>query len=454
MPIDGITFTYPVTSFAAYRKAVPALDWFTPKNANTGLPAMSQSKLDKGGRYSYTTITHTSKFEGLFLKAKEIFRTAKNNNTAVVNNYQCELEITGSLHVHFFGHNSGAFKFTDLQNEIKDIQKRLCIDLDKAIIENMETGVNLPFKFEPDVLLSNLLIYKGHTFNRYKDVRAGRYCPLLSDLEIKIYNKGFLAETPENIIRYELHYSRMRGLNKIGIKSLSDLQKEDIVARAIELLLKVWDNILVYPGCIIKEHPEKLTILETDFLTKSRAPEYWRDLYKNIARTGIKKKRDRLKELDRVKGNDIHNNISKLIGNVWGTLFDDGKTDIQTTKRKEADNYKTGVTFVQSDKCLHVHDKGNECRKHINQNKHMEGNECHVKIKGTNVTPLKMRFIITPDNVNKQQCVTCGKDLNPKQRQGSKFCSAKYTNARDAKKCRNHDSNKRKNKIKLNSVIR
>jgi hypothetical protein len=42
-------------------------------------------------------------------------------------------------------------------------------------------------------------------------------------------------------------------------------------------------------------------------------------------------------------------------------------------------------------------------------------------------------------------CVSCGKPLHREQKEGSKFCSAKFVGYEPAHKCRNADSNRRNN---------
>lgn len=446
MPVDGITFTVSIPDFKEYRQTVSSIQWITPTDARTGKPVLSNIRKDKLARYLYRTLIHTSELEGLRLKAKEVFRSEAINPCG--KSYECTLEVSGSLHKHFKGNNSGSFSFYDLQTEICHLQSRLHVNPEIAVIENIEIGVNLQPECDPDTVISNLLTYKGNTFNRYKDRRTGKYCPLKSDVEIKIYNKAFQERLPGHIMRYELHYNRMRALNAVGIKTLADLQKKYTVSSLVHLLQKAWENILIFPSDILKDLQSEATTIEKVFLNTCRAPAYWQDLYRNISRKNIKKQRDRVRALDSIKGNNIHQTISGLINKTWNMLFDERVTFVQGAKINEALN---GVTFVRG-----VNSSVNNVyMKHINERSSYEGNECTVKIKETNVTPLKAS-IPGEQDINLVFCKTCGKPLHPKQRKNSVFCSTKYVGKVEAKKCRNSDSNKKRlqkiNKIATNPV--
>ena len=430
MPIDGITFIHPLENFTDYRKAVPFLKWATPRDARTGEPVTTLNRKDKAGRYHYSTLTHTAEYEGLFLKAKEIFRTAEPGNIAsAVQWYECILEVTGSLHKHYYGYNYGNFHFEDLQNEISNLQERLQIDPARSEIVNIEIGVNLPTLFSPDTVITNLLTYKGNSFNRYRDKRIGKYCPLKSDFEIKAYNKGVQARLPGNILRFELHYTRMRAVNSAGVRLLSDLQNKAIVYSLISLLSAVWGNILIYP--VLAESSEQLTVSEKQFLLRCRAPEYWQELYSKISRVAVKKQRDRIREIDTKYGGNVHEKVAGLITETWERLFTERLTNAASEQKEKADirltnvtgeyevKAETGLTFVPNEKTDKV-------------------NVCTIKIKGTNVN------LNTTDNKSRLPvCKTCGTPLHPKQRKGSMFCSEKFTSKKAAKKCRNKDSNKR-----------
>jgi hypothetical protein len=409
MAVDGITFTCSLPSFDAYRKTVPYLQFVTPMDANTGQPIPSESRVDKHFRYSYETITHTAEHEGLRLKAKEIRRTVIKEPLLNTSVYECSLTVTGSLHKHYHGCNYGQFHFDDVQAEIIALQRLLKIDPANALIENIEFGVNLHIGFPPQKLIANLLTYKSNSFNRYKDGRIGKYCPLKSDLEVKVYNKSYKERIPGDILRFECHYNRMRQVQALNISRLSDLQNRETLRTAIQVLIGVWANILIYP--IQAEQNPMLPEEDRVYLMRRRAPDYWTELYNQLSRPAVKKQRDRLRSYDVEYGANMHSLIGTLIVSTWNELFTERLTNVAVVEEL--------ITSVEDELRLTI----------VHGETKTEVNECHIKIKETIVNHLA------------RVCRSCGRDIS-RQRKGSVFCSERDF-GKAAKKCRNNVSNPR-----------
>jgi hypothetical protein len=147
--------------------------------------------------------------------------------------------------------------------------------------------------------------------------------------------------------------------------------------------------------------------------------------------------------------------LSLLIGETWDKLFYETVTFVPGVDAGEADKKVTfgqGVEGTEADKVVTFVPGLNESfdysieplmRKQLIKGSSYVGNECHIKIKEANITyPKTVRKSVrlnTPAN-----CITCGKELHPDQRKGSRFCSEKYSGRKEARKCRNEQSNKQK----------
>lgn len=137
-----------------------------------------------------------------------------------------------------------------IQQVLRKLANTFHINLDKAIISNFETGVNIrPPKASKDVL-DSLLCHKNTSF---KDVsRIGGYIKQAehSQYIVKVYDKGLQYGLNSPNMRIELKFTRMARINKIGIKCLSDLLDLNKYQRLKDMVLEEWQN------CLLFESPE------------------------------------------------------------------------------------------------------------------------------------------------------------------------------------------------------
>jgi len=393
--IDGITLNYQINDYDAWEKAVnPSL--FLNVGSNTG-EVRTKKRIDT------TTITHKGKFETFDLTVKEVMNEITGKQSFYLNT-------KGSLHKnHYNGSNYLSFTFQDLQEQINHLCKNLCINPNKAQISTLEVGLNIctPFEVTP-FIRHNIVCYKGYSFNYYKPDRQGKclgkYCDQPKQYSIKIYDKGFQFDLPENLMRIEQRFLKMQPLNKKGIKYLSDLQNLTKVDSLKEILFKAWNDVLIFdiPGNV-----KNLSIKqrEIELLNDGKNSNFWEGLKETVSQDQYKYQTRKFKKLVAKYGNNWRTTINDLLKNEWQTLS------------KNYPNLPNGKSHFLP--------------------------EFTIKIKGK-----KGEKVFSTE---KRYCLSCGNELNPAQKINSKYCSAKYVRYERAHQCRNNNSNPRnnfKNKIK------
>lgn len=313
--LDGIKIYYQIIDFEKWKQSVK-IDLFTATDKDTGEIKENQRLIN--GIFQ-TTIKYFGKFETYNISIKETVKYKLKGNIST----SYFMEITGSLHKnHFEGKNYEPFYFYDLQNELLKIEKGLNILFDKANLVNLEIGVNIktPFEVTP-FLRNNLLSYKGKAFNDYHSDRngfiLGKYCKL-SQYSLKIYDKGKQNNLPYNLMRYELRFTKMAILNKWGIENLKSLSIFDIVYNLISLLIKSWDNLLIYDNSI-NLNDRKIKPKHRRILINGNNPKYWGQLKEDNARE-FNYQRNVFKNLVNKYGNGLYNDMKNLIKKEWELL--------------------------------------------------------------------------------------------------------------------------------------
>jgi hypothetical protein len=243
-----------------------------------------------------------------------------------VNTTSYYLNIRGSLHKnHFDGKNYQPFKYSDLQYQIRHICKSLFIEPESARISGLEFGINIITPFNVKAFLDNNVIdYKHKVFENYKrdknGLELGLHC-ILSQYEIKLYNKGKQNNLDSNLMRFEKKCKKMQVLKKHGIVNLSDLLDKTKVYSLKPMLLRAWNDVLIYDI----EDSEMLSIEISDedkrFLLDGRNHKYWGKIKEND-RNSYNYKRRKYRELVQKFGLNYHTLINNNLGENWDSLFD------------------------------------------------------------------------------------------------------------------------------------
>ncbi len=160
------------------------------------------------------------------------------------------LTLEGSLHKFFNDgeHNYNDYGFKEIVTTINRLRDELGIDPLKSIIQNIEFGVNIIVPFNPTGLLKNQIInYRGQPKDKHSPNGKGLLIqfPRTSYL-IKIYDKGAQYNQDDNILRFEIKTKRMAFVKSTGLRTLNDLLDREKLKKLVPLLLKAFDEILIY----------------------------------------------------------------------------------------------------------------------------------------------------------------------------------------------------------------
>lgn len=152
--------------------------------------------------------------------------------------------------------------------------------LNKTSLTNLELGLNISISKDPqDVLDYNLLMYDYEGHNKDLKFRGkGDYKEFhKTDYSLKIYNKSKQYSLRGNILRVEMKILSKRKLQKLGVYSLEDLQRKDVINR---LYLFLWGELQKLT--IIDDYTGiKMPLEDLNSLNTYTNPNYWKKLSKN-----------------------------------------------------------------------------------------------------------------------------------------------------------------------------
>lgn len=189
--------------------------------------------------------------------------------------------LRGSLHKFFNNgeHNYNDFRYCDLLNVCRELRKFIGVPLNTIFLENVEFGVNIKLPFNPERILSSLILHKGESFHRMTEGK-GVQCSH-AQFYIKIYDKGHQYKQPDNILRLEIKVIKMAYFNnqKIEIKSIADLLNLETQHKLSELLTKIINEILFCDSKLLTN--TKITTTEKIIIANGANQNYWNILKPN-----------------------------------------------------------------------------------------------------------------------------------------------------------------------------
>lgn len=306
------------------------------------------------------------------------------------------LEITGSIHKYWNnGSNENDFSFL---NAIEAIRK-FCIEFELTpslvFVKNLEFGVNLQLKINASEVIDQVLC-----FNNLQPIRPYNYKPDCYFLEfeqweyyLKMYDKGKqyrkMRPSTPNTLRIELKAMNSRYLNGLGIETLEDLLQPS----KLQVLGLKFDKTI--KGLVFDDdsiNAKELPLKDRRLYKELNNPRKWK-LFRSNTNSTIRNKVNRFKLMvDHYGKRKIYSTISGAVKDKLNQLSQIG----------EMANFLSNTYTRKNDK--------------------------------------------------KRLCLSCGREISD-QKQNSLFCSAKYVGEKEAKRCRNKDSNPRNNmERKLNKI--
>lgn len=361
----------------------------------------------------------------------------ENRKEAKFNSWKFEIvndmfiELQGSFHkYHNSGkHNYNDFAANDLLNVLTDLSTKFKINPFLATLHNLEFGVNVELPFSTKEFLNSIISYKGKEYQKREFDGQGHFLCFEFEkwYELKIYDKGFQYGVSKNLFRFEIKVKKMEYFHakNINIHSFADLLHTTTAKKLTQLLLKAFNELLIYDNTI---QPTQLKQREREIILNGRNPKHWSELKQGNPDT-FKYKRKRFRELVLIHGeNNIQQTVYELMRNKLSQLTEtNGDTEekiSQYLNRFSIKSYPEITAPVYSE----------------NDTRTPENLKMNLPQNNTSNSMLQWSNLIT---VEKRVCKSCGRDIS-QQKKGSVFCSEKEF-GKEAKKCRNKNSNPRNN---------
>ncbi len=275
--------------------------------------------------------------------------------------HNCKIVITanqiifsGSLHILWNQINKRGrqnwddFSRNDLSNIIFWLKSNLGINPRKAIIQNLEYGVNINIWKNPkDLINENVMVWMGKPPSKSNDFGQGKYVQWeRTQYSIKLYDKGRQHLRSENILRWEKKVCKGQYLQKkVGLRTLDNLIKVSNLKKLKGDLLESFDMLLVVDSV---DSSLSLTTPENETLDKVVNIRTWRDFNKKdrSQKCRFRKKVNEL--LSKHNLNTFHKRICYSIAIKCDELIECNEfTDFQ--KRAEYKVNSSYATFLHLD---------------------------------------------------------------------------------------------------------
>lgn len=228
------------------------------------------------------------------------------------------ITLSGSLHKYW---NDGAHNYNDFNNEavlfiLNDLNTKFDIDPSKCILKCLEIGINITPLVPTNEILDNCLLHKTKPFEYQKNSDEGKYKQVQhSQYIIKIYNKALHYKSKgfkikDEIMRFEIKYTKMQKLNEKGIFSLQDLINYGL-QNFKDTVLKEWQNVLFYDNTI---QIDPLSSRSKKALLQYSNPNYWTGLLANNQTKNFTYHKNKLKKIVSKNSKKIQDLTAETIG--------------------------------------------------------------------------------------------------------------------------------------------
>lgn len=234
--------------------------------------------------------------------------------------------IKGSLHKFWNsgGHNYNDFNFKSFLDVLNTLKTDFNINPKDCVLKCLEVGVNI----NPPILTKDILEYSFlhktkkfeyqiHTEEgKYKQCKHSQYIVKFYDKALHYKSKGFNINN--EILRFEIKYTKMERVNKLGIFNLNDIKEIGFKIFENELLTE-WQNVLFYDKTINSKSLR---------LTNYQNPIYWIELLEKTTSSNFNKHKNILNDLIKNNSENIKQKIYNLISekidflNWRGASFD------------------------------------------------------------------------------------------------------------------------------------
>lgn len=210
----------------------------------------------------------------MFVKHRELVFSVSPDYSRKQSFGRCQLR--GSLQKFLSkGANNRPFTHAELCQTVDILKADYSVKPETATLHGVEFGLNLRLDGYTAQQFINALVclptveandWRNKTAVIGKEFTRAQY-------GLKIYDKGKQSGTGEtDVLRVEMKVNRMQFLKKYGIANLSDLTDAEKVAPLGAVLLRVFNDLIIYDGSIDRE---KLSYAEREKLDEFRNAETW-----------------------------------------------------------------------------------------------------------------------------------------------------------------------------------
>lgn len=310
-----------------------------------------------------------------------------------IDSQRSRLNIRGSLHKHRKGNNHEDFTFADLAETIREIQYLTGIHPERFIIHQIEFGVNIRPELPTRQFIDQILSHGGKDYE-LREYKGTGYLKRFrrSQVELKIYDKGFQYCLPDDILRTEIKVTKMDFLHAkdIQIETLADLLQLPVFLQLRSVFMATLQKLIFTDDRIDPKFIEKRS--DRELFREASNTRFWRKLREDPNRMRFKRYLDKVDAIRcAFAPDDLKGNYLERLSDKWDAMSQD----------------VTKLPLAKQTVLLHSYP--------------------HIVGKNPSTPP--------------RYCLSCGRDITG-QKTGSRFCSEKMF-GRDAKRCRNMDSNPR-----------
>lgn len=227
------------------------------------------------------------------------------------------ITITGSLHKYW---NEGKHNYNDFDNEavlevLNDLKTKFGIEPQHCVLKCLEIGINITPPIPTNEILDNCLLHKTKPFEYQKNSDEGKYKQVQhSQYIMKIYNKALHYKSKgfdiaDEILRFEIKFTKMEKLNKLGVYTLQDLIDYGLHNFKKDLLTE-WENVLYFDNPTRIDHLSNKT---KNALLEYANPNYWTGLLAKNQNENFKYHKKQLKKITHENSNKVQNQISEIM---------------------------------------------------------------------------------------------------------------------------------------------
>lgn len=322
-------------------------------------------RVDKSGGYKYSTIIHYTGFQTYTIEVRETTKVFIESNEKTKSYF---LTIQGSIRSnHFNGTNAGRLTFQHLQSQIA-LLEQLHLNSVELKIDNLAPSLCFEFPFPVlDFLDDCLILYRGNRFKQYDPDSSGKiigyYCPL-RQVDIKIYDKSLQLNLPGYLLQFEDSFSKMQRLkNDFGIEFLADLKDYHKVERLKEVLLRTWDDILLYDNTVSPDD-HRLNERQREMVKNGDSFRYWEKLKKSLTSSTYNNRINEFKQLSKSLGSNYYELIRDMINKEWSYLMQTW-TNLPGVKYNVSENQLDKITSSVGGKYIQLYKRDKDKAKQM-----------------------------------------------------------------------------------------